>query len=396
MSRALGVAGQGDEAVKSAAVPPTFGCRPRSGNLRVLMTLDAVGGVWRYAVDLASALRPLCVEVVFAGLGPRPSPQQISEAQAVGELVWLDEPLEWTVVEESALAVCGARIARLAEAYCADVIHLNAPSQAAELDTPLPIVVVSHSCVVTWWRIMREGPLPASWRWQRRRNCAGFLRADAVVAPSRSHASLTRQCYGPLPAFDVVYNAAEPQPLACEPKEAFVLAAARWWDEGKNGRVLDRAATRIGLPVCMAGAVAGPGGQSFTIGNAQYLGELSREEMRAHLTRAEIVVSPSLYEPFGLLALEAANAGCALVLSDIPTYRELWSGAAVFFDPRDEKALARVVNALACDPERRNAFAKRAKARARRFSLAGQASSMAQIYARVIGVDALGAKTRGA
>ena len=38
----------------------------------------------------------------------------------------------------------------------------------------------------------------------------------------------------------------------------------------------------------------------------------------------------ALYEPFGLAVLEAAQAGCALVLSDIPTFRELWDGAALF------------------------------------------------------------------
>ena len=59
-----------------------------------------------------------------------------------------------------------------------------------------------------------------------------------------------------------------------------------------------------------------------------------------HLARQPIFVSTALYEPFGLAVLEAAQAGCALVLSDIPTFRELWDGAARFVPARDDGALA--------------------------------------------------------
>ena len=53
-----------------------------------------------------------------------------------------------------------------------------------------------------------------------------------------------------------------------------------------------------------------------------------------------ILAAPALYEPFGLGVLEAAQAGAALVLGDIPTLRELWDGAATFVDPRDHTDLA--------------------------------------------------------
>ncbi|MGN6778820.1 MAG: glycosyltransferase family 1 protein, partial [Rhizobium sp.] len=59
----------------------------------VLMTVDAVGGVWRYAMDLAKGLQRFGVNTVFAGLGPSPSSEQEQEAIAIGPLVWLDAPL---------------------------------------------------------------------------------------------------------------------------------------------------------------------------------------------------------------------------------------------------------------------------------------------------------------
>jgi glycosyltransferase involved in cell wall biosynthesis len=61
---------------------------------------------------------------------------------------------------------------------------------------------------------------------------------------------------------------------------------------------------------------------------------------------------PSLYEPFGLAPLEAALRGCALVLSDIGSFRELWDGCAAFFPRGDAEVLAAVLAELEADPKR--------------------------------------------
>jgi glycosyltransferase involved in cell wall biosynthesis len=62
--------------------------------------------------------------------------------------------------------------------------------------------------------------------------------------------------------------------------------------------------------------------------------------------------------------LEAALAGCALVLGDIPSLRENWSGAAIFVRARNEQALERAINRLIADPHRRASLSARARARA--------------------------------
>jgi glycosyltransferase involved in cell wall biosynthesis len=64
-------------------------------------------------------------------------------------------------------------------------------------------------------------------------------------------------------------------------------------------------------------------------------------ELDDWLARAAIYVSPARYDPFGLLPLQAALHGCALLLSDIPSYRELWDGAACFFRTNDADDLRR-------------------------------------------------------
>ena len=357
--------------------------RKASQRRRVLMTVDAVGGVWRYAMELAAALRPLGIEVIFVGLGPRPTAEQSAEAERMGRLMWLEEPLDWMTTDQAALDRLPTLLTRLVDKYQVELLHLNLPSQACGLDVPVPVVVVSHSCVVTWWKVMKTSALPPEWQWQRERNSAGFKRADAIVAPSASHADLLDRCYGPLPGLSVVCNGIAAF-LHGEAKEPFVFAAARWWDEGKNAAVLDAAAETASWPIYMAGPRRSPAGHEVCLDHVTALDELPYEQVLNLTRRAGIFVSPSLYEPFGLAALEAARAGAALVLADIPTYRELWSGAAEFFDPHDAGQLGRKINEMAADAELRADLGSRALARSRRFTPDVQARSMAELYGSLI------------
>ncbi len=131
---------------------------------RILMTVDAVGGVWRYALDAARGLGERGVSVVLAGLGPKPSEDQWAEARALPrtDVVWLDAPLDWMTDDEAALDRLPGILARLVDELCIDLVQVNLPSQAAGLALPCPVVAVSHSCVVTWWDAVRGGDLPRS------------------------------------------------------------------------------------------------------------------------------------------------------------------------------------------------------------------------------------------
>lgn len=72
---------------------------------RVLMTVDTVGGVWRYAIDAAEALNARGTEVVLAVVGPGPTGAHVAEVRNLPatSLVHLDEPLDWLVARESDL-----------------------------------------------------------------------------------------------------------------------------------------------------------------------------------------------------------------------------------------------------------------------------------------------------
>jgi glycosyltransferase involved in cell wall biosynthesis len=346
------------------------------------MTVDAAGGVWRYAMELARGLKPFGFDTVFAGQGPMPSPSQRAEAEEIGPVVWIAGPLDWMARSEDELAGFPASLSALVEEWQADVVHLNYPSQCCGLPIDVPVLAVSHSCVASWWQVVKGGPLPAEWQWQARRQWEGLHRADAVVTPSVSHLDLLRSLYGPLPQAQMVANALSVDPRN-EAKDETIFAAARWWDEGKNAALLDRAAAAVSWPVFMAGPADGPGGQHVGIEHAANE-ELPHAELLNRVARAGIFVSPSLYEPFGLAALEAARAGVVLILSDIPTYREFWHGAAVFFDPRDAGALAKRLQRLIANPRLRAVLGQAAAARSLRFTPEVQARKMADIYSDLL------------
>jgi glycosyltransferase involved in cell wall biosynthesis len=115
----------------------------------------------------------------------------------------------------------------------------------------------------------------------------------------------------------------------------------------------------------------------------RHLGRLTSHEVRTWCARASIYALPARYEPFGLSVLEAAAAGCALVLGDIRSLRENWTGAAVFVQPDDSRALAHAIADLIADAARRSELGRFAKMRARQFTVARMTGAYMDAYARV-------------
>lgn len=345
---------------------------------RVLITLDAVGGVWRYAVDVARGLELHGVACLLVGFGPEPDAAQCAECGR-SQLAWTHEPLDWTVADGADLDRGTEALASLARDWQADILHLNVPSQAAGLPDMCPVVVASHSCVPTWWRAVHGTDLPAAWAWQIDRNQAGFQRASAVLAPSRSHAAALNVAYDQLPPLHVIYNATGAEPVDAR-KEPFVLSAGRWWDPGKNGVVLDEAAETVKWPLILAGPLNGPNGQHAAFRHARTTGSLAHPDLLTLMRRAAIFAAPSRYEPFGLAVVEAAVSGAALLLADIPTFRELWSDAALFVSPGDSHGWSEALRELAEDTVLRGRLAAKAGARARRFTLSRQAAQLHALY----------------
>ncbi len=107
---------------------------------------------------------------------------------------------------------------------------------------------------------------------------------------------------------------------------------------------------------------------------------LPQAELRSRMARAAIYALPARYEPFGLSVLEAAAAGCALVLGDIASLRETWAGAALFVPPDDEAALGEALRRLIAAPAERARLAERALRRARALTAAAMAERTLGLY----------------
>jgi glycosyltransferase involved in cell wall biosynthesis len=203
--------------------------------------------------------------------------------------------------------------------------------------------------VGTWWRAVRGGELPQELAWRAECTRRGLLGAEAVLAPSRSFAAELAAYYGLQRSIRVVTNGTRLGAMPRSPRP-HALTAGRLWDEGKNIPVLDAAAGLSGVRVRAAGPVTGPNGAAVSPRNLHLLGNLSPTGLAGEYAQAAVFVSVARYEPFGLAVLEAAQAGCALLLSDIPSFRELWDDAAQFVDASDPICIAGALRALVAAP----------------------------------------------
>ncbi|WP_181164487.1 glycosyltransferase family 4 protein [Amaricoccus solimangrovi] len=353
----------------------------RARQPRVLMTLDAVGGVWTYALTLARALVARGSDVAFLGFGPRPGPERAREARWLGQLDWSDAPLDWQATDPDRLAAVGPAIRTALRRYRADLALLAAPSQAVGVNADAPLVSVAHSCLATWFRAVRDTEVPREIAWKAEATRAGLRACAAVVAPTAAHAALLRRCYPGTPEPAVIWNGAAPR-IPCEAagRDTAPVAVARWWDPGKGGVILDAAAARMRAPARLIGPCEVPGEYPFRPRHTEAIGPLPHEAALAMVARAPFLIAPSLYEPFGLAVAEAASMGVPLLLADIPTFRELWGGAALFYPARDPEALARAADELAGDAAQRLRLGAAARARAERYRPARQAESMLALF----------------
>lgn len=360
--------------------------RPRS----VFMSADTVGGVWTYALELAQALGRAEIDVQLAILGPRPSQAQEREAAAIHRLsiVTTDLPLDWTAKSELDLIDASRELLALARRAGAELAHLNAPAHAAVARWPMPLVVVAHSCVATWWRALKQKPLPEDLAWRAGATARGLRCADIVLVPSRAFARILADTYGAGLPLMAVHNATTPRCFAPVRTRDCILTAGRLWDAAKNVVTVDTAAALSGQLIHAAGATDGPNREHVELANLKLLGALTQAELAHWYARAAIFVSVPKYEPFGLAVLEAAQAGAALVLSDIATLRELWDGAALFVTPEDAHALADALSWLAETETSRNGLARKAQTRAKEFTVSGMLAGTLSAYEQALRLHA--------
>lgn len=362
------------------------------GSMRVLITVDAVGGVWQYGLDLARGLAARGVEPVLALLGPTPDPHQLAEAREIPgvHLVETRLPLDWLCDQAAPVRAAAEAVARLAGDLDVHLVQLNMPTLAGAARFEMPVVAVTHGCVSTWWEAAKDEPLDSQYAWHRDLMRAGLIAADRLVAPTASYAAIIARHYALDETPRVVHNGRAPLPAALhtprsqQPPSNDVLTVGRLWDRVKRADLLDRVASRLNVPFAAAGTAIGPHGETITLDHLSVLGQLDAEQLGERLSSRPIFVSAASFEPFGLAVLEAAGAGCALVLSDIPGFRELWDGAALFVGGDDEAAYVEAIESLLASPALRQDLGAAARTRAARYSPQASADAMLAIYSDLL------------
>jgi glycogen(starch) synthase len=348
----------------------------------VLLTADTIGGVWTYASELARELAARGVEVHLATMGAPVRANQ--RAQVAGRhrltLHEADWRLEWMPGCDDELELAGAWLLGLERHVRPDVVHLNQYSFGA-LPFLAPTLLVAHSCVLSWWQAVHGCDAPAGWAPYRQRVADGLAGAGLVAAPTRAMLDTLPGNYGVRRAGVVLPNGRTPALFQPGEKEPVVMAAGRLWDEAKNLAALDAAADGLPWPVRVAGSCVHPDGRVSLPRHAEAMGELSQPALSSALATASIYALPARYEPFGLSVLEAALSGCALVLGDVPSLREVWGPAAVYVPPDDHAALRAVLRRLIGDPVERSNLAVAARARALQFSAHRMADACLAAYA---------------
>jgi glycogen synthase len=355
---------------------------------RVLMTADTVGGVWQYALELCRGLTRRGDSVALATMGREPDREQRREADAVDgltlypsryRLLWMDDP--WLDVQRA-----GEWLRALEAELRPSVVHLNDFGHGM-LPWHAPVLLVAHSCVLSWWQAVHGGAASADWTRYEDTVRQGIHAADLVVAPTRAMLDAICRHYGQPRSMRVIGNGRR-APQAAAQREPLILSAGRLWDPAKNIEALVAVAPRLAWPVCIAGERTHPDGRGETrIGqappNVRLLGRLASAQLQHWHGRASIYALPARYEPFGLSALEAALSGCALVLGDIPSLREVWGDAALFVPPDDHDALAHALQRLIADDILRAQYGARARSRAHRYPVEAMVDAYRQAYAGI-------------
>ena len=318
-----------------------------------------------------------------------------------------DELLAWTMALNHALTRAGLRLCDQAPP---DVVHAHdwlVAHAASTLQHHLgvPLVATLHATEAGRHQGWLPGPLNRAihsvewWLTHEARRvvaCSAYMRWE-----------VTRLFDLPPDKVDVVPNGVDPRPWRPRPEQV-AAARRRWAGDGPlvafSGRLVFEKGVQDLLAAVPRLRRRHPGFRLVVAGRGPSAGELRDLARRLRLGRsvsfagfvpdadlaalvaaADCAVVPSRYEPFGLVALEAAAAGTPVVVSDaggMPEFVE-HRRTGLTFPAGDPAALADAVAELLADQVLDRRLARQARAVLRRdHTWAQVAARTVDVYAR--------------
>jgi len=360
--------------------------------VHVLVTADTITGVWTYTRELVTGLVSRGARVTLVSLGDIPLPEQTAWMDSLHGLEYRPTAfrVEWMQEGEEDFAESSAYLADLVREIKPDLLHFNQFCYGS-LPVDVPRVVVAHGDLISWWMAVHgREPEQQHWlNWYRKTVIAALSGASAVVAPSAWMLQTLRSCYAKPTRDVVIYNGRNPiffNPYVS--KDDSVLAVGRLWDAGKQVSLLTQHQHQLQVCIVAAEQSVQPripirADVRIATGNncVALRGPQTEAQLRTLYSRAAIYAATSRYEPFGMAPLEAALSRCAIVANDIPSFREIWGEAAMYFRANDAASLADAIRQLNDDRDLRNTYADRAYQRAReRFTAKRMIDDYLELY----------------
>ena len=387
--------------------------------MHVLVTADALSGAWTYTRELVTGLVTRGVRVTLVSFGEIPLPEQTTWMDHLHGLDYRPTAfrLEWMQEAEQDLPESSAFLSALVKELRPDLLHLNQFCYG-NLPVDIPRVVMAHGDMITRSHAVKDRPaqegspkdrissardrtarLPL--KWYRDTILRGIAGADAVVAPSTWMLDRIRACYASPQRGEVIYPGRNPiffNPYVS--KDDCVLAVGRLVDASKQVFLLTQHTHSV--PVCIVGAEQTVPVNRIPIRadvkltteqtSVAIRGPQTEAQLRALYSRASIYAATARYEPLGMPALEAAFSRCAIIANDIPSFRETWGDAALYFRTNDAASLADSIRLLNSDRAMCRAYAELAYTRAReRFTTKRMIDEYLQLYRSLVSVGSAAA-----
>jgi glycogen synthase len=123
--------------------------------------------------------------------------------------------------------------------------------------------------------------------------------------------------------------------------------------------------------------------------HGSFVGWTGDDELHSLYRIADLCLVPSIYEPFGLVALEAMASGCPCIVADTGGLREVVPGGGrvgLRFRPKDSRSLGKMAEQILTDDALRDRLVAEAREHVLRFDWADVARQTARVYADLGGV----------
>jgi glycosyltransferase involved in cell wall biosynthesis len=114
--------------------------------------------------------------------------------------------------------------------------------------------------------------------------------------------------------------------------------------------------------------------------DVRFTGFVSDDDLAALFAAATALVSPSLYEGFGIPTVQAMRAGIPVLASDRSSHPEVVGDAGVLVDPTSVQAIADGMRRLATDAALRETLVRRGRERAARYAMEPQTRALLAVY----------------